>query len=605
VSRLSKKLPPNQSSQYVEFEDRDWQGILAQDLHRDRFLNWFRETKRRLFKGARGQRNGKFQVPDGQYLFLKQYHHGGVIAEKGDVYYDSPDRFYDELNATLMARSSGIPVPEPIAVLANQEPNGWLGYYISEALDYPLISREVRLQDKPELLSTAGEVLARLHEEGIDHRDYHVQNCLVSNSDDVVVTDFDPVEFRPPNGWVRCQRIHRFIRSLRKYGFRDSDADRFIQGYRSVTRIRDDFFWLQKPLFSIKNTASDIRYSVMGDQPWKSIDFEKILVRAPNWLGDAVMSLPFIEWIDDHRYNGRVDVVTRSEVSELFRYSPAVEKTWTIEDGKKWYLPEGISEERYSLAISIPKSLRTAFQLVRSGIPRRLGFATQGRSALLTDRVPLNGKDREIHHALLYMSLGPNIETGKTQISDPVLEVPHRLLDETRERFGLPESFLTIHPGSAYGPAKRWTPEHFNTFLKKIISKTSDSIVALGVDSERQIAREVLRSLPDERIHNLVGQTSLEECMAVLAEGRGTVANDSGIMHLSAALGRPTLGIFGSSSPELTSPLGPRTEVLYRNVSCSPCFERECPLTRERYKCLTELKPSNVFESWSDLISDR
>jgi heptosyltransferase-2 len=166
-----------------------------------------------------------------------------------------------------------------------------------------------------------------------------------------------------------------------------------------------------------------------------------------------------------------------------------------------------------------------------------------------------------------------------------------------------PESeYLTVHPGTAYGPAKRWPPDRFGECLLRLVQKTQMNIVALGVEDEREIATEVLEPIEPDDYLNLVGKTTLSEAMQVLNGSQGTIANDSGIMHLSAALGTPTFGLFGSSDPSLTHPVGPATDSIYEDVECSPCFERECPLDQDRYKCLEGIEPARVTYEFLKLL---
>lgn len=221
----------------------------------------------------------------------------------------------------------------------------------------------------------------------------------------------------------------------------------------------------------------------------------------------------------------------------------------------------------------------------------------------MTDRVPLRGRDRTVHHARLYMELLESFVDLPENSPDPVLDEP---AGETRlpPRF-VEEGYLTVHPGSAYGAAKRWPTELLNEFLGLYLEGEGGRVVVVGVQREKDLAREAVQGLPEQRIENRVGDTSLEELMSVLARSRGVVANDSGVMHLAAALGVPTVGIFGSTDPELTAPLGPRTRVMYRDVSCSPCFERTCPLDEDRYRCLTEISPQSVLEVLENLLAPR
>lgn len=589
--------------------DAGWVLYHPEDLVRDddearSLKDWLLRSAQqwRGSQAGRGQRNGVFDVPvnDGKW-FLKQYHHGGLLAGHNDVYYDSDERFLAELRATLKARQSGVSTPEPRLLLVRRTDEGCEGFFVSQYIgDARPFTRLLRLSESQDYLSQAADALVELHDAGIDHRDYHVENLLVDPAGNVVVTDFDPVRFGTLSGLKRGLRIQRFNRSLRKYGFLDEDAEVFRGRYRDRSSAAGALLSATlDPVLSLKNTLSDFLYW-SKDRTLEPVNLEKILVRAPNWLGDTVMSLPYVQKLAQHPDVGRVDVAVRSALSAVYEDHADVETVWNLPNDKSMHLPDAIREERYSSLIVIPKSFRTGYQAFSSGIPRRIGFATQGRGFFLTDRVPLRGRDRSEHHARLYMRLTEQITDPAGEIPSPRLKPKQSVLKTVRNTVSDP--FFTIHPGSAYGPAKRWPPERFSAFLENLLDNRPETIVALGVDEERELAEEILGELPAHRIRNRVGETSLREAVAYLKLSRGTVANDSGIMHLSAALGTPTLGIFGSSDPELTRPLGAKTAFLYENVECSPCFEKVCPLDEDRYKCLERITETAVLDEFLRLV---
>jgi len=599
----------------VQVEPPDWHGFQSfQDgnqlaVVRDGIgLNGFFETIDRASSRwrdsdrRRGSLHGTTRGPDGSRWFVKQYHHGGVFAEPGDLYYSSPKRFFREARASQQARAGNIHVPVPIGVLAEQTRDGWVGFYVSEYVPGKPLSRVVRTEGQSEYLRQAGRTLARIHALGLDPKDVHIHNLRVDNQQTLLFTDFDPVNFVEPSGWTRGLRIHRFARSLSKNGFRNDDLNSFRRGYESATATSGWSTTIQKPLFALKHAISDLRYLWKGNRPWTPENREKLLVRVPNWLGDNIMCLPLLQILNTDPRTGPIHVLVRENLSPLYQHVPSVDRVWTLPSDKTYTPPDGLSEQRFSLALTIPKSLRTGIQLWQTGIPRRVGFNTQGRGWCLTDRVELDGRDRTMHHARLYRELLRDILPLSDEIPSPELNIRSENIKQTRKQFSLPDEYLVIHPGSAYGPAKRWPPERFRTVLKRCLDQWELPIVAVGVSSEQSLADQVLTDLPQELIHDLVGETSLDQCIHVLAAGQATVANDSGIMHLSSALGTPTVGIFGSSTPQLTSPLGPSHSVIYRDVNCSPCFQRTCPLSEDRYRCLTNITPDRVFESLSKII---
>ncbi len=588
-------------------ETDTWSGVLSSDTDPDVIWPWLENQVRRLREkpGERGARYNSAPGPDEEPWFIKQYHRGGLFARKGDVLYSSTTRFLNELLATVRAGTLDLNVPKSMGVFWNKRERGYVGYFVSEFIDGQRVSRCLRNGEHPDLMRRIGETLAVLHEGKIDHTDYKVDNLLVDENTSLFVTDFDEAGLGPVSGWTRMLRVHRFYRFLSKHGLDECGEEAFLEGYRDRAddQFSSLFYHFQRPFLGLKNLLSDGLYSCLG-RPLRPVHTEKLLIRAPNWVGDSVLSLPFLHALSEHLPESEVDVVCRDVVSDVYRACPDVRKTFTLSDEKTLSLPSEIERERYSMFLILPKSLRTAIQAWRSGIPRRRGFSTQGRSMFLTDRIPLNERDRTKHHARLYFDLLDELLPEPEELPSPRLDLKKDWRQDVPDDW-IRTPYLTIHPGSAYGPAKRWPPERFNTLLQKIVRETEYRITAVGVESERDIADEVLVDLPEHRVLDLVGKTSLRQCMVVLHESRCTIANDSGIMHLSAALTTPLVAVFGSSSPDLTSPLGSSQAILYEGVPCSPCFEMECPLPEDRYRCLTAIEPEEVFHAMKGILSSR
>jgi heptosyltransferase-2 len=597
-----KKLNQHGFQQTVH---HDWTGVYARDLGPEDPVQYIQTHVQDLTdsNAARGGRFTRIAPEDDQEWFIKQYHHGGLLAGQGDVLYPSPDRFLEELLGTEMARAHDIPVPRPLGVFWNETTDGYKGFYVSSWLDAVPATRKLREGNVPDLMHRSGTYLARLHNAEIDHQDYKLDNLLLDENEDLYITDFDPVQLESLSTFSREQRLHRFLRFLSKYGFSNCDESAFVDGYRATANRSSSivFSMLGLPNW-IRNTGSDL-IKQFSRSPLQPVDLEHVVVRAPNWLGDCVMSLPFLQTLSDQLPSGSVDVVCRQKVTDIFHASLAVEQVWPLDNDKTTHFPDPVGNERYSLAIVLPKSFRTALQAWRTGIPRRLGFSTGLRRMLLSDPVPLDGKDRILHHAQLYAQLLPDPLEQPDKLPDVNLTIPDNWKSNTPESW-YSGNTITVHPGSAYGPAKRWPPERFQRFLQRVLNRKDVDITFLGVSSEREMADEILEGLPSERINDLVGKTSLKQCMVVLDHSRATVANDSGLMHLSAGLGTPVVALFGSSSPELTFPLGPGHEVIYQDVECSPCFERTCPRDQDRYKCLTQITPEMVYDRLTSLLSE-
>lgn len=552
--------------------------------------------------GGRGTRNCQLKIPDLGTVFLKQYHHGGLLAEAEDTIYRSPQRFLRELKATHKLYAGPGSVPRPLAALVKETAQGYRGYYLSRALDARPLSERLRGQANTGWLQAAGQLLAKIHAAGVDPLDFHVDNLLVDGADDLFVVDFDPVNFQSPSAWRRAFRLHRFGRSLTKYGFSGRSCSRFKSGYEeefSSWKLTASSFF-QKPFWKLKNKLSDLLYYFRENQI-KPIEREKIVVRAPNWIGDAVMSLPLLQSLGEATPRNTVDVIARASVAEVYKHSPVVDIIHVLEE-KAFDYPRSVKTADYSGLVVLTKSWRTGIQAGLSGIPRRFGLATRGRGLFFTDRTPLNGLDKQKHHArIFYRAAGDLAKQPSNKLPAPQLTVEPERPEQFKKLDG-PTEFMTIHPGAAYGPAKRWPAEAFRELVRRATEKFELGVVALGVESEREQADKILGELTAVSSLNLVGETELARCMRILAASRLMIANDSGLMHLAAGLGTPTVGIFGSTDPNLTEPLGEKVRVVYEAVECSPCFQRNCPRDEERYKCLKKIMPETVLKSALKLL---
>jgi heptosyltransferase-2 len=246
--------------------------------------------------------------------------------------------------------------------------------------------------------------------------------------------------------------------------------------------------------------------------------------------------------------------------------------------GERWRLGRTLRPRSYAEAYVLPNSLKSALVPFFAGIPVRIGHKGEARHGLL-NRIVEAGPAREAmtaHYARL--AGGP-----PAALPDPVLQARP---NDTAARFGVSGPYVAFCPGAEYGPAKRWP--HFAALADKLGAQ----VVILGAASDRPAA-EGIRGL------NLAGKTTLDEAIDLVAGAAAVVTNDSGLMHVAAALGRPQVALFGSSSPEHTPPLSARARVLWLHIECSPCFERTCPLGH--FRCMREISPERVAAELASL----
>jgi heptosyltransferase-2 len=249
-------------------------------------------------------------------------------------------------------------------------------------------------------------------------------------------------------------------------------------------------------------------------------------------------------------------------------------------------------------ALLLAPSFRAALLARLAGIPRRVGYASDGRAWLLTDALASPGRDS--HLAEQYRALAARLGARATTPLDPTIPVGS---DETARAdlrllsMGLDgASTVALCPGATYGETKRWPVAHW-VGLARRLSAQGDALLILGGPDERPIAARIREEVGDT-VHSLAGELTLRESLALLGCLAGTVSNDSGAMHLAAAAGCTVLGLFGSTHPAWTGPLGARSRALTLRLPCSPCYGRTCPTQIE---CLRDLDPDRVANAFREL----
>lgn len=319
----------------------------------------------------------------------------------------------------------------------------------------------------------------------------------------------------------------------------------------------------------------------------------RILVRSPNWLGDAIMALPFLEnvrlfyphayiaiWCKPHL----VDVFKAyAGIDEIIIYPRKLKDLWNISLRLK---------KRFDVCFLLPNSFSSAFSAFLSGVPERIGYLTDGRRILLTRGVK---PKRGLHQVDYYLNLLSNLGF-KPHSCTPTLNIlPEGNTEKARlkKRFKWKDVPIIFIPGAAYGLAKCWPAEKFAKLAEKFKS-IGKAILILGNKKEKSIARKIIQSVSDaSHIIDLTGLTSLAGAMAIVSEASIVVTNDSGLMHVIAALGCPQIAIFGPTDPKHTCPYGNTTEIIYHPVPCAPCKHRICP---KDHACMEAVKVEEVYE---------
>jgi heptosyltransferase-2 len=318
----------------------------------------------------------------------------------------------------------------------------------------------------------------------------------------------------------------------------------------------------------------------------------RIVVRVPNWLGDLVMATGALRAILERWPSTAVDLVVRAGHEEL----PLPRRGRVIPfDHRR--TPAGdfgasLRSTGYDRFYVLPPSFSSAWMAWRSGVPERIGYRGHFRGPLLRPAIAHRGPGRSAHLAREFLDLiDPALELDRYV---PRLDISRawaadRLARICRE---LPERFVALAPGAVYGPAKAWPAERYRELAAGLRARTGMPVVLLGTSEEHALAEQVRAG--KEGVLNWCGTTDIPGLVAVLSRAALLVSNDSGAMHVMAALRRPQVAIFGSTSPAWTGPLNPEAAVVAPGISCSPCFARTCRYGH--YRCLRDVAAEQVLE---------
>lgn len=310
-----------------------------------------------------------------------------------------------------------------------------------------------------------------------------------------------------------------------------------------------------------------------------------VAVVAPSWLGDAVMSLPLVSSLSAS--GARVTVVASPYSARVYSGAPGVADLVVIEKSIR-ARASVMRRIGVDAVVLLPPSFSSAVAALLSGVGTRVGYATDGRRLLLTDPVNPRGL-REEHLTDNYARLGrralerlglPPVDSGdpEVRVYDSERESVRQLLN----RYGVGRDYAVVVPGATYGPTKSWPADRYHGLVAGL-GREMDVVLAGGA-RERALCDRVAEG---SSARNLAGSTSLGDLFALVESAAVVVANDSGVPHVSGALGVPTVVVFGSTSPRWTKPLGDAVHVVRHPVHCSPCFRRECPTNLECYAGIT------------------
>jgi heptosyltransferase-2 len=328
-----------------------------------------------------------------------------------------------------------------------------------------------------------------------------------------------------------------------------------------------------------------------------------VVVRPPNWLGDAVLALPAMGAIRRYFAPAHLTIAASPVVAALFRERTAAAPDHVID------LPEGsaattatLRSGAFDIAVLFPNSFRSAWQLYRAGVHERWGYPTAGRGLLLTRRSrgapPASPHQSDYYRALVRgLSIPGGDEPPAVTPSTSSAEQADALL--TRAGYAGHAPLVVLLPGAAYGQAKQWPPARMAELASLLITERGAVCVLAGAEHDRPAARAIeswLRArtpAAKSGLIDLVGHTNLGALTGVLARAAVCVSNDSGGMHLASAVGRPVVAMFGPTNERATSPAGPH-DLIMEPVFCRPCMLRECPID---HRCMKRITVDRVYEA--------
>ena len=341
-------------------------------------------------------------------------------------------------------------------------------------------------------------------------------------------------------------------------------------------------------------------------KPWPH-NPNKILVRSTNWIGDAVMTTPAVRAIRENFPESEITMLVHPWVSDVFRYSPRVDRLFIYEKKGRHkglrgmlQLAGELRQEQFDCAILLQNAFEAALITLLAGIPVRGGYTTDGRGLLLTHGVhkinELNKKHEVNYYQRILLGLGLRPAVNELELFIPgnhIDAAKQRIEDLTGARLKS-APLIGFNPGAAFGPAKRWPEEKFAELAEMLCRRTKARILLFGSAADKETAVRIIgrAGAAASRMIDLTGATTLIEAMALIGECDVFVTNDSGLMHVAAALRTPLVAIFGSTDHIATGPFSDNAVVIRKPLPCSPCKKTHCP--EKHFRCMKLIDSNEV-----------
>jgi heptosyltransferase II len=361
------------------------------------------------------------------------------------------------------------------------------------------------------------------------------------------------------------------------------EANEMIE--QEIRKAPEDWFWVHnrwktpRPNFLLTHYKRGVYVP-----PGATLKPFRILIRAPNWLGDSVITVPAVRAIKAGRPDAHITIVAPEKIASVWKLVPGIDEVLPINPDSFFSVVRTIRRQApFDVAILFPNSLRAALEVWFAGIPRRVGFPGHHRRWLLNQIVAEEERRGPIQHQVYrYLHLA-------RELGAPAAQAELRRFLPRLKTNGAPAR-IGLCPGAEYGPAKRWLPERFAEVALAITEHRAVQWVLFGTSADAERGAAIESALGAHCV-NRIGQTTLEQLAEELGECALLLTNDTGTMHLATLIGVPVVAVFGSTEPRLTGPLGSGHTILRHQVECSPCFLRECPID---FRCMKEVSVNEV-----------
>ena len=342
---------------------------------------------------------------------------------------------------------------------------------------------------------------------------------------------------------------------------------------------------------------------------------KEVMVTIPNWVGDAVMAQPALRELRRVFYKSRITLLARPAVAGLYEGEDVADEVILIEGRSAAFARDALllRKKRFDLAVLLPNSFGAALLARAAGVRRVTGYPTDRRGLLLTDAVPFDSDYKTRHQVYYYLKVASHLaasESGndgvnpaaaaQTRLASPE---PRLVVSEDQKRaarimlasrgVGAGRPILALNPGATNSRAKRWLPERFAEVADRLVNRDSYQTIIVGAPGDIEAAMDTKKRMTSPSL-SLAGRTTITELKRLLACCSLVISNDTGAAHVSAALGVPAVAIFGPTEHFSTRPLSRKAMVIRRDVECSPCMLRDCPID---HRCMTGVEVDEVYRA--------